>query len=499
MNNRSRTIWTDIWGRAPWIRMLLVALLASLGDGGGLASAGEPVIRSLGDAGNRPVDELNLPRFRDRASHRGWEVRTDQIVVFCTTSREDAQLVSREVQAAWAEIGKLADQWSDVHRQPAFAVGAVAVLVDNEPVRRRDEPLSALRVLSDTTMIYLNVAPGEPPLESQLPKLRRTTVHAFLHVSEQDRTLPPWVRHGLAGYITGDHPTSDPRQGVAPPKAPPSDRGETLSRRLTPSRLVPRRTDRQLSTTWMRYLIEGDDARHAPALFASLRDTLRQAEQVPPSTRATRRGFEPTRRTSVGRGPHHVEDLVRRSDLEDRIGDWIADSDVDQPLYEPAADVDPQLEERQREMLLILKLVRRFAAPFRRSIQPRITEFQPDGQRELRAGTTGDRPVDLENLYDRLTRGAMDPWATLDIDGSLLLSTDRARLAELFGLRDGRYAAQWQDGRFRLDYRWSDRNVLQAWLEENREKPRRPLARFQMSSSPKSPWALKSDAPKSDQ
>ena len=499
MNERSRIRWADILGWAPWIGTLLAAVLAFHGDGGGLASAGKPVIRSLGDAGNRRVDELDLPRFRDRVSHRGWEVRTDQIVVFCTTSRDDAQLVSREVQATWTEIGKLADQWSDVHRQPAFAVGAFAVLVDNEPVRRRDEPLSALRVLSDAAMIYLNVAPGEPPLDRQLPQLRRSTVHAFLHVSEQDRTLPPWVRHGLAGYIAGDRPASDPRQGVRPPNAPPSDRGETLSQRITPSRLVRRRSDQHLATTWMRYLIEGDDARHAPALFASLRDTLRQAEEVSPSTRATRRGFETTRRTSVVSGSRHVDELVRRTDLEDRIGDWIADPDVDQPLYEPAVDVDPQLEERQREMLLILKMVRRFAVTSRRPIQPQITEFQPDGLRKLTAGTTDDGPVDLDNLYDCLTCGTMDPWASLDIDGSLLLSTDRARLAELFGLRDGRYAAQWQGGRFRLEYRWNDRSVLRAWLEENRENTRRPLARFQMSSSPKSPLVLKSEALKSEQ
>jgi hypothetical protein len=81
-------------------------------------------------------------------------------------------------------------------------------------------------------------------------------------------------------------------------------------------------------------------------------------------------------------------------------------------------------------------------------------------------------------LRQRLTDPTRPPWATVDVDGHLLLSTDRARLEQLLGNQDGRYRSFIRDDRWVLAYRNQANDVTEGWLEPNPDNPQRPLASF---------------------
>ena len=76
----------------------------------------------------RGLDELDLPRYRVRQTNRGWEFRTRHFVIFSTTGKENAAWAADQLELAWDEMGSLADQWTDLHRQEAFGIGAVGAL-----------------------------------------------------------------------------------------------------------------------------------------------------------------------------------------------------------------------------------------------------------------------------------------------------------------------------------------------------------------------------------
>ena len=258
--------------------------------------ADNPGATSLGSVRRNRVNELALPRYRNRVSHRGWEVRTAEIVVFASSSRVDAELAMGHVQAAWQNIATLADHWTDVHRHPSFAIGKVLVFVDSEPVRRRGGPLEAVRVDSDGTMIYVNVAPGSPPLTEQRELLQRSAAHAFLHIAELDRQLPRWVLDGLAGYVAREKKVSQqdgqekPAEVARPTDVPTGGINRHFHRRQTPDRLAPRRDDRETAERWVTYLIEAEEGRHAPGFFTAIGDTMRLAELQQRDTKRPERG-----------------------------------------------------------------------------------------------------------------------------------------------------------------------------------------------------------------
>src|SRR5204862_7844299 len=89
-----------------------------------------------------------------------------------------------------------------------------------------------------------------------------------------------------------------------------------------------------------------------------------------------------------------------------------------------------------------------------------------------------------------LTDPAQPVWATLDVDGKLLLSTDVARVAALLAMAEERYSLETSGGRTMLARRLGDHQVVRGWLAENPEQRSRPLAKFEIASTtPKRPAA----------
>lgn len=141
------------------------------------------------------------------------------------------------------------------------------------------------------------------------------------------------------------------------------------------------------------------------------------------------------------------------------------------------------MNETLREMVLILKLARRFPAGFAPgSVQPKIVEFGLDSA-EPSGGQPARQPIDMERLYRHLTAPRQPSWATIDTNGQLLWSHDRARLSRLFHPHPRSWSTYWQDGHDVLETSGEGGLVYQAWLEENREYPWRPIVHLACSSA----------------
>ena len=84
------------------------------------------------------------------------------------------------------------------------------------------------------------------------------------------------------------------------------------------------------------------------------------------------------------------------------------------------------------------------------------------------------------NLAARLSDPGQPMWGTLDVDGSLLLSTDRPRVNELLGGFDQRYRLERENEHMVLVRRLEGERTLRGWLEENPKDKSRPLAKFEV-------------------
>jgi hypothetical protein len=129
-------------------------------------------------------------------------------------------------------------------------------------------------------------------------------------------------------------------------------------------------------------------------------------------------------------------------------------------------------------MAVVLKLARRFAATEQGTTHTRITAFDKEKGMTVLSRKAENRPAPLPELYQRMVGPQRPLWGTLNSDGQLVLSSDRVAIKEMLGLDDNRY--KWEAGEGRsvltttLDGQWK----LHGWLEENKEDPSRPLAKF---------------------
>src|SRR4029078_7874872 len=105
------------------------AAIASLLPPGGadFATAKNRVQRSTDDVRERPADELDRPRYKERWRHRGYEIRANQFFVVANTRVEDARWAAQQMESAWGDFGRLADGFMKSHRNSEFGIGAVQV------------------------------------------------------------------------------------------------------------------------------------------------------------------------------------------------------------------------------------------------------------------------------------------------------------------------------------------------------------------------------------
>src|SRR5438034_898567 len=176
---------------------LLLGLLAAIGLP---VQAQQPPsqYRSLSDVRPRIPDEHDRPYFRETQTHRGWEVREPQFTVSAATSADDVRWAATQVAAAWADASRLADRWTEAHRNPDFGLSALQVAINDEPVGARYLPTTTITGVSIRTQVTLNVGRGQPHLHQQIVRLREAAAFAMLHTAGLDSAAPPWVVKGLA-------------------------------------------------------------------------------------------------------------------------------------------------------------------------------------------------------------------------------------------------------------------------------------------------------------
>jgi hypothetical protein len=167
--------------------------------------------------------------------------------------------------------------------------------------------------------------------------------------------------------------------------------------------------------------------------------------------------------------------------LADEYAAWQKDPLVGQPVYVPTKSATPELEQLQQEMALVLKLQRRTMPTMKSNFRTKVVTFQ-QAPKFIGQQKTAISVADPRDVYRELTDNAEGPWATRDVDGSLLLSSNTERLDELFGDRGQRFQRVRTDDSWRLAARLPDGRLMTAWLEENKELPTRPLVKFDFAA-----------------
>lgn len=437
-------------------------------------------IRSVNDPRHGFAGARQQPLWRERESHRGWEVRESQYTVFATTNLDDARWAAGQVRQAWADAERLADRWTDLHRQPGFGLGATQIVIDSEPPRERDGPPATVNVVGIQTQIYLNVAPGQPTLREQMLRLREAAAFAMLHTAGLDSAVPPWVMQGLAANVAAEGLSSEEQAAAQEVKIPGRLAGQQWRyTRSSPDVLDYPPLDESAAAAQINFLLEGDDARHAPALLAEIRAAWNAAEQGAIQGDQFRVQQGEARPAS---GHSRFDRLM--SDLRSQFEDWQKDPPAGQPILETDPSLAPDVLAAQREMLVLLKLQRKLAPPATDGPRPRVTTFDREqGRQVVMRQSTPAAPASVDELARRLSDQGAQPIATRDVDGSLLLSSDARRIDELLHPPGEVCTLAFRGQQQVLVRQLADGTLLQGWLEENSENPARPLAKFELAHS----------------
>ncbi len=435
-------------------------------------SAETVVYRSLRTEQHLRLDARKLPPQAIRPSHLGWEVRTKHFVVLATSSPELASEAARQLESTWARIGHLADHWTDVHRRPSFGMGAVSVVLTDRLPNPGARPAEGPRPLNDEAVIFLSVPRGARDLGADLPALKREALFAFLRVAQQDHVIPAWVQTGLADYIAGEQPDADTMKRLPlPSMTPPQRDGHRVQRETTE---VPR-LDRTAAALWVGYLLEGDDAVHAPAFLAALAAVApsRPVAEVALGRRwgSVMEGDGPASSHWLSEGVGPLADLVTQVASTGRTRRWLEDRQTGQPIVRTEPE-ELSIGPIERQMVFLLKLSRRFSPGHAHRTTARILE---EGRERSAPRAEVPAPIDLADLQRRLSDPDAPAWATLDADGTLLFSTDRARLAALFADARRRIRTAERDGKPALESTLPDGARVEAWIEENPDHPERPI------------------------
>jgi hypothetical protein len=343
--------------------------------------------------------------------------------------------------------------------------------------------------VGNATMVYLNISPGQLPLQQQIPRLRLATAHAFLYETRLAELLPPWASVGMAGYVARQG-LQDPQMAAMQVDGLPAFQGE--NRRDKRGNWAPQpELDRgeQDAIDRFQMLLLGNDAQLAVGLFDALRETC---DRPLPNDRSRHRYAQKPAILAPSLDPTPVDRFLEQH--ADELPQWkknpwagqpILDSDQTTDGVRGPSYADGVVQSQMEEMMLILKLARRFhVRPFA-GVRPRTIEFGPRGSSDVSA-MTGEPVVTLAALRQRLTDVNQPAWATVDVDGQLLMSYQRERIDQLLGNSQGRYQSYLRDGRWVLTYRRPDNTVIEGWLEDNIDNPQRPLARFVVHPQPNS-------------
>lgn len=468
----------------------------------------DEIHHALRQAGHHPPDELDRPRFTRRRNHRGYEVRTFHFVVTSTHSEAQAETLAEELERAWHDVGKLADAFTANHRQPTFGLSAVGVFVTDQPFSDRALPQGP-NVANAESDIYLYSPQGELTAE-QVVDLRRQCVRSMLRVAQLDQTLPRWAQEGLT-ELTGRQATVS--LPVADGHAAPANEDQASLRPVLPQLAttpqawltrgaadqLPGPADNSGAAEALAYLLLADDAQHAPATLKALAEIVQsQSASGPAIARARQAMYAATyaeHTVAMRQAAFVPEAITGQDDFGQRLTHWAQDPWRDVPELVVTDKADAQLVSHGAELLVLLKLSRRFGSAPQATVTPQTTEWRDVVARRLEEQAAADHPagediagepverpaviaqrpmLNAAHLVAKLSDPNATPWATLDAEGRLLLWYDEPRVASLIAGDVRQLANGERDGRTTLQATLRDGRVAEASWREPAEVGQRP-------------------------
>ncbi len=380
---------------------------------------------------------------------------SDHFVVWTCRYPCDAEWTLQVLEEAWHDISRLSEHWNGAQHTSNRMHPPIPVVVDAPPHLQPLSESTQFTVQNSKPMIYINTAIHQPPLLAQTEVIRATAVKSLLHTTGQDRWLPGWAYHGLVEYVSRN------------------DKQQKNS-------LV---TDH----SWFEFLLYGADSMYAVELFES----LQQASQNVTTPLQTRPKLirnvssvdipQPIQQVEIA-AQRALDRLRKRPDIQAAYRAWTQNPNHQLPNFQPNPTFSQPLQRRQQEMVLILKLLRRFQGASTNTIAFTGQQLAPpsDTNPAWELSTLNDDLTALERLYARLTDNNAPSWATRDINGTLLLSHQKQRIDMLFAMPEGRYQVIRHNGRFILLNQWKADFVLAGWLEENPRQPGQPIAKVEI-------------------
>lgn len=441
--------------RRRWLAAWLLVALS-----GTWASPAAEVSRSLAMPRSQRPDERTLAEPGVRKSHVGWEIRSPHFVVVSAQSAQQASQTAQELEQAWSAMAQLADRWTTVHRQAGFGRAAVGVLLTSGNRFTTGAPAAGPRAGTEGAELFLNLAEG--PWAERLPQMRREVCAAFLRVAQQDALLPAWTRVALAEYL-GGQPLP---QGSGTPLGPPPVGQASWTAE-----------EHERAQLWGHFLLEGNDAAHAPEFLAALGTTVAARSRALDAHAL----HQPWGMSEGGReGSAALTALVNKAMAEGEMAAWLRDPALGQPLVH-AEPQELAAEARTQDLVLILKLARRLgvleASDGGSQHAPKQSEFPvPASTTAKNIPATRGATWTLAELERRLNASGQPLWATLDAQGRLLFSDEQPRFRALLAPTDRQYhTVRGEQGETILQATFPDGQVVQAWLTANAENPQRPL------------------------
>ena len=396
--------------------------------------------------------ELRRPTYHQQSTNRGWEVRSHRWFIWSRNGPRQGEWTHQHLEEAWKDISRLADPWTRIHRSPGFAAGPTLIQISNEPNRQSSGETAVAAGQRDYSSLYFQDSFEHPLRQSRVPEIRETATRVFLQKTRLSLSLPAWVQDGLVSYV------SQPR-------------------------LTPTEINAAGKSAAVHYFLRANDAAFAPLFFDALKATVQMTDirlqrKTPTPPRWSRRGLllsQPWYVPEVSNTP--VDRLLASPRMKAAYTSWVQDPEFGRPVYQPVHELGPKRLQREREMVLLLKLASRYEKQI--STRKAVWSDQKEGgDKTGEASSENDFPLaDLESLYRFLTRSKQQ-WATLDIDDSLMLSTDRRRIETLFANHQSRYHMVRYQGRQAIASSWDSHKTLIAWLQHNPDNASRPIARI---------------------
>ena len=443
----------------------------------------------------RSVGEANSSD-RETQSHRGWEIREPQFTVVADTNAADARWAAQHVSEAWKNAAALADRFTTAHHHPDFGLNQLQVVISNEPLRDRDAPLTTVNVVGLQTQVQINVAPGQPSLQRQASRMREGAAFAMLHAAGVDSAAPPWVLAGLAAVAGRSGMPEDQWKALAGEPAIRFGGQQWRYTRGAQDTLNVPDLDHEEAALRMTFLLKGNDAAYAPALFAA----LRQANATAIEGAAVGKTFRPFPGDPQPAETGTTVDFLKDS-LNEQFVAWKANPQAGEPVFVPTTNATNELVALEREMLVLLKMARRLG--LEEQAASATTEAAGSKSTSIDRGVAKTKIITFDRAKNAATSephsvakpaqsqtfsfatlaekllNSPEPWGTLDSDGRILLSTDVARLQQLLGPPET-YAFDGSSGRAVLARKLETGKTLRGWLEENPKDKSRPLAKFEL-------------------